>query len=109
MRLLTNILGISSIYESSGTYWFDYLVEEFENRFAISKKLDLTGWTQHYRALKGISGAFAGYEFDLSCNGAIVEIFPVISSSEYLEQTYYQDLVNQVSIKWNSFNEFSPW
>ena len=55
---------------------------------------------------KGLSGVFAGYDFELSCNDAVVEVFPLQSDDKILGEAHYADLLAQVSFlkifcKWN--------
>ena len=46
---------------------------------------------------KGLSGVFAGYDFELSCNDAVVEVFPLQSGDNILAKAHYVDLLAQVS------------
>ena len=50
-----------------------------------------------YEFYKGLSGVLAGYEFELNCNGALVEVFPLQSGENILDETYYADLLAQVN------------
>ena len=46
-----------------------------------------------------MSGVFAGYDFELSCNDAVVEVFPLQSGDKILGEAHYSDLLAQVSLQ----------
>ena len=46
---------------------------------------------------QGLSGVLAGYDFELSCNDAVVEVFPLQSGDNILAEAHYVDLLAQVS------------
>ena len=48
---------------------------------------------------KGLTGVFAGYDFELSCNDAVVEVFPLRSGDQILGEAHYADLLAQVSLR----------
>ena len=48
---------------------------------------------------KGLSGVFAGYDFELSCNDAVVEVFPLQSGDKILGEAHYAELLAQVSLQ----------
>ena len=53
----------------------------------------------HNEFNKGLSGVFAGYDFELSCNDAVVEVFPLRSGDKILGEAHYADLLAQVSFQ----------
>ena len=46
-----------------------------------------------------MSGVFAGYDFELSCNDAVVEVFPLQSGDKILGEAHYAELLAQVSLQ----------
>ena len=53
----------------------------------------------HMNFYEGLSGVLAGYDFELSCNGAMVEVFPLQSGENILEKSQYADLIAQLDTK----------
>merc|ERR1719454_807238 len=45
----------------------------------------------------GLSGVFADYDFELSCNDAVVEVFPLRSGDKILGEAHYADLLAQLN------------